>query len=79
MPRAVIDVADVGLVVNFELPNVPEIYIHRIGRTARAGSAGVAVSFCAREENASLRDIERLIRHRIPVAGAHGEVAGVDR
>ena len=61
-----IDVHDIALVVNFDLPNVPETYIHRIGRTARAGAAGSAVSFCGPDEQAQLRAIEALIRVRIP-------------
>ncbi len=56
-----IDVDGVSHVVNYELPNVPEAYVHRIGRTARAGHSGIAVSFCDREERPYLRDIERLI------------------
>lgn len=56
-----IDIPGVGCVVNFDLPNVPESYVHRIGRTARAGREGVAVSFCAPDERAYLRDIEKLI------------------
>ena len=56
-----IDVDDVTHVVNFELPNVPEMYVHRIGRTARAGRSGIAVSLCDRGERSYLRDIERLI------------------
>lgn len=60
-----IDVDDVSHVINFELPNVPESYVHRIGRTARAGKAGVAISLCDRTERAYLRDIERLICSRI--------------
>ena len=61
-----IDVDGVSHVVNFDLPNVPETYVHRIGRTARAGADGVAISFCDAEETAFLRDIERLIRITIP-------------
>jgi superfamily II DNA/RNA helicase len=61
-----IDVDGVSLVVNFDLPNVPETYVHRIGRTARAGADGVAISFCDGEERAFLRDIEKLIRMTIP-------------
>jgi ATP-dependent RNA helicase RhlE len=61
-----IDVDDVTHVVNFELPDVPESYVHRIGRTARAGSAGAAISLCDAEERDLLRDIERLIRQAIP-------------
>ncbi len=62
-----IDVEDVSHVINFDLPNVPESYVHRIGRTARAGRAGVAISFCANEERPFLRSIEKLIRDRVPV------------
>jgi ATP-dependent RNA helicase RhlE len=57
-----IDVECVSHVINFELPNVPEDYVHRIGRTARAGAAGTAISFCSDEERPHLRDIEKLIR-----------------
>ena len=62
-----IDVDGVSHVVNYDLPNIPESYVHRIGRTARAGAEGVAISFCDHEERAYLRDIERLIRMTIPV------------
>jgi len=62
-----IDVDGVTHVVNFDLPNVPESYVHRIGRTARAGSDGIAISFCDREERAYLRDIERLTKLRVDV------------
>ena len=64
-----IDVEGVTHVVNFDLPNVPESYVHRIGRTARAGADGLAISFCNDEEKAYLRDIERLTRQKVPVAG----------
>jgi ATP-dependent RNA helicase RhlE len=57
-----IDVEGVSHVINFELPNVPEDYVHRIGRTARAGAAGVAISLCSDEERGYLRDIEKLTR-----------------
>jgi ATP-dependent RNA helicase RhlE len=66
-----IDVDDVTHVINFDLPNEPESYVHRIGRTARAGASGVAISFCDAEEHAYLRDIERLIRQRVAVVEAH--------
>jgi ATP-dependent RNA helicase RhlE len=61
-----IDVEGISHVVNYDLPNIPESYVHRIGRTARAGAAGVAISFCDSEERAYLRDIEKLIRISIP-------------
>ena len=61
-----IDVDGITHVVNYDLPNVPESYVHRIGRTARAGRDGVAISFCDHEENGFLRDIERTIRIKIP-------------
>ncbi|MEI7803746.1 MAG: DEAD/DEAH box helicase [Hyphomicrobiales bacterium] len=61
-----IDVDGISHVVNYDLPNIPESYVHRIGRTARAGAAGVAISFCDHEEAPFLRDIERLIRMSIP-------------
>ena len=64
-----IDVPDVTHVINFDLPNVPEGYIHRIGRTARAGSGGVAWSFCDGSELDSLRSIERLTGARLPSEG----------
>jgi ATP-dependent RNA helicase RhlE len=69
-----IDVEGVTQVVNYDLPNVPEAYVHRIGRTARAGAAGVAVSLCDASERGFLRDIEKLIRTRIPAA-TPGELA----
>jgi superfamily II DNA/RNA helicase len=61
-----IDVEGISHVVNYDLPNIPESYVHRIGRTARAGADGVAISFCDGEERAYLRDIEKLIRITIP-------------
>jgi ATP-dependent RNA helicase RhlE len=63
-----IDVDGVTHVINYDLPNVPESYVHRIGRTARAGAAGLAISFCNDEERAYLRDIERLTRLKVPVS-----------
>jgi ATP-dependent RNA helicase RhlE len=63
-----IDVDGVTHVVNHDLPEVPEAYVHRIGRTARAGNEGVALSFCDRDERDYLRNIERLIRRQVPVA-----------
>ena len=72
-----IDVDGVTHVINFELPNVPESYVHRIGRTARAGADGVALSFCNEEERAYLRDIERLTRLKVPVAPTPAGIAGL--
>lgn len=67
-----IDVSGLPCVINYELPNVPETYVHRIGRTGRAGRPGLAISFCNREEEAYLRDIEKLIGKKIPVVRADG-------
>ena len=61
-----IDVDDVSHVFNYDLPDVPETFVHRIGRTARAGKDGIAISFCAPDEEQDLRAIEKLIRIRIP-------------
>jgi ATP-dependent RNA helicase RhlE len=66
-----LDVDDITHVINYDLPNEPETYVHRIGRTARAGASGVAYSFCDNDERAYLRDIERLIRLRVPAAANH--------
>jgi len=66
-----VDVKDVGLVINFDLPNEPEAYVHRIGRTARAGAAGRAVSFCSEDELEYLREIEKVIRMSIPRWDGH--------
>jgi ATP-dependent RNA helicase RhlE len=62
-----IDVSGVSHVVNFDLPNVAEQYVHRIGRTARAGAAGVTIAFCADDERAYLRDIEKLTKQKVDV------------
>jgi ATP-dependent RNA helicase RhlE len=66
-----IDVDGITHVINFELPNEPESYVHRIGRTARAGARGVALSFCDREERVYLRDIERLTKQPLQVVADH--------
>ena len=66
-----IDVDGVTHVINFDLPNDPESYVHRIGRTARAGASGIAISFCAHDERGCLRDIERCIRQSVPVFDGH--------
>jgi len=63
-----IDIDDLTHVVNFELPNVPETYVHRIGRTGRAGAEGIAISFCEPAEKPFLQDIQKLIRQTIPVS-----------
>ena len=63
-----IDIPGVAHVVNFDLPDVPEQYVHRIGRTARAGADGAAIAFCSPDERINLRDIERLIRQPLPVS-----------
>ena len=66
-----IDVDHLSHVINYELPNVPETYVHRIGRTGRAGRSGVAYSFCDAEEVPYLKDIQKLIGKQIPVAGGN--------
>ncbi len=72
-----IDVDNVTHVVNYELPDVAETYVHRIGRTARAGAAGIALSFCAVDERALLKDIERLTRQSIDLVHDHAYVSDV--
>ena len=66
-----IDVDDLSHVINYELPNIPETYVHRIGRTGRAGASGIAFSFCDAEEKEFLRDIHKLIAKPIPVVEDH--------
>ena len=66
-----IDVDDLGLVINYEIPNIAETYVHRIGRTGRAGASGMAYSFCDSEEKDYLKDIEKLINRKIPVVEDH--------
>ncbi len=66
-----IDIDEISHVINFDLPEVPETYVHRIGRTARAGADGVAISMCDVDELDLLRDIEKLIRKPVPVAEGH--------
>jgi ATP-dependent RNA helicase RhlE len=76
-----IDVDGITHVVNFELPNESESYVHRIGRTARAGAEGIAISFCAPDERGYLRDIEKLVKRKLTVVGeepaivSHGKPA----
>jgi ATP-dependent RNA helicase RhlE len=66
-----IDVDDMEFVINFEIPNIAETYVHRIGRTGRAGARGTAYSFCDADEKAYLRDIEKLISKKIPIIDNH--------
>lgn len=72
-----IDVDNLTHVINYELPNVPETYVHRIGRTGRAGASGIAFSFCDQEEREFLRDIQKLIGNSIPVVNDHPHVMEV--
>ena len=74
-----IDIPGVGHVYNYDLPNVPEIYVHRIGRTARAGRDGRAVAFCAADEMAELKAIEKVLGTRVEVAGGVRWVGTGDR
>lgn len=71
-----IDIPGVALVVNFDLPEVPDNYVHRIGRTARAGREGEAVAFCAPEEGKLLRQIQKLMKIEIPVASGSSPLPG---
>jgi ATP-dependent RNA helicase RhlE len=71
-----LDIDDLPLVVNYEMPHVPEDYIHRIGRTGRAGAEGEAISFCAPEEEKLLAEIERLLKRKIPVSEADVPMTG---
>lgn len=66
-----IDVEELSLVINYDLPNVPETYVHRIGRTGRASASGIALSFCDAEERPYLRDIQKLINQQVPVITDH--------
>ncbi len=72
-----IDIDELQLVINYDLPNIPETYVHRIGRTGRAGAGGKAISFCDAEERSYLRDIEKLIKQKIPV-DRENIVTGID-
>ena len=73
-----IDIPTVGLVINYDLPNVAENYVHRIGRTARAGRSGKAISFCAIDEHKYIKDIEKLIKMRIETVGGVPQSAPED-
>jgi len=70
-----IDIEQLPLVINFDLPNEPEVYVHRIGRTGRAGAAGTAMSFCSGEERPYLKSIERLIKKQIARSGSEPTAA----
>ncbi len=72
-----IDIDDLSFVVNYEIPNIPETYVHRIGRTGRAGASGMAISFCDSEERAFLHDIQKLIGKTVPVVKDHPFVSDV--
>src|SRR5206468_3993202 len=69
-----IDIDELTHVINYEIPNIPETYVHRIGRTGRAGASGIALSFCDAEEKEFLRDIEKLIGRPVPVVEDHPHV-----
>jgi ATP-dependent RNA helicase RhlE len=71
-----IDVDDLTHVINYEIPNIPETYVHRIGRTGRAGAKGIALSFCDRDEKTYLKDIHKLIAKNIPVVNDHPYALG---
>ncbi|MGB1896870.1 MAG: DEAD/DEAH box helicase [Parvibaculales bacterium] len=71
-----IDIPDVSLVVNYDVPTMPEAYVHRIGRTARAGREGRAITLCAPEEQKHLRDIEKLIKVKLPIENV--QAGGID-
>jgi len=70
-----IDIDGISHVINYDLPNVPESYVHRIGRTARAGATGIAISLCDASERAYLRDIERLTRRNLAIVDDRGHAA----
>lgn len=73
-----IDVDKLSLVINYDLPNVPETYVHRIGRTGRAHASGIAISFCDGPERAFLNDIQKLISTEIPIVEEHPYLAGAE-
>ena len=73
-----IDVDDLALVINYDLPNVSETYVHRIGRTGRANASGIALSFCMGDEHPYLKDIEKLIKQQVPRMGEHPFMEGAD-
>ncbi|MFQ3340509.1 MAG: ATP-dependent RNA helicase RhlE [Flavobacteriaceae bacterium] len=73
-----IDVDDLALVINYDLPNVSETYVHRIGRTGRASASGIALSFCMGDERPYLKEIEKLIKQQVPRMGDHPFMDGAD-
>ncbi len=73
-----IDVDDLAMVINYDLPNVSETYVHRIGRTGRASASGIALSFCMGDERPYLKDIENLIKQQVPRMGEHPFMEGAD-
>lgn len=74
-----IDIDELSYVINYDLPDVPETYVHRIGRTGRAGNEGIALSFCSAEEREELRDIQKLIGKQIPVVNDHPFTANANQ
>ncbi|GAA4453637.1 DEAD/DEAH box helicase [Nibrella saemangeumensis] len=72
-----IDIDELSHVINYELPNIPETYVHRIGRTGRAGASGIAFSFCDAEEKPYLKDIHKLIGKQIPAVSDHPYPLGI--
>ena len=66
-----IDIEQLPFVINFDIPNISETYVHRIGRTGRAGNSGLAISFCGKDEKPYWQDIEKLIRMKIKVVSDH--------
>jgi ATP-dependent RNA helicase RhlE len=73
-----IDVEDISHVINYDIPNISETYVHRIGRTARAGCRGISISLCSPEEAEFIRDIEKLIKQPIPMVSAQSYMAHVE-
>lgn len=73
-----IDVDQLSLVINYDMPNVSETYVHRIGRTGRAKASGIAISFCSADERSFLKDIQKLISQNIPVVEDHPFLSGND-
>lgn len=66
-----IDIDQLPFVINFDLPNIPETYVHRIGRTGRAGNGGIAISFCGKDEAPYWKDIQKLIKVDVTVVKDH--------